>query len=115
MDYDLEKKVSRFNMAQATLERINDCLVKGFNCYTDGNIYGWFYNLKKMKMQIISKLTKEERIKLEKIEKMVEKLFVINKKLVAVRFIEKYNEELQDMMEDKGLLLVDKESEVIFA
>jgi len=110
---------SKFNMAAATLEGLHESMMKSITNYRNGNIKGWFYDLKGMKFQIIAKLKEEEREKLKSIENKVSKYFSItytNPKaiLLAIKEIENYNQALQDVMEDKGLLLVNKEDETIF-
>ena len=112
------KKISKFNMASAVLERINDCLIRAFRKYQSGDISGWFYELKGIKMQIIAKLSSKERGILEQLEDDIgNKLNQYNKEaggILSYKLIEEYNEHLQDYMELKGMLLVDKEDESVF-
>ena len=114
MDED-NKIVSKFNMAQAILQGINNTSTKAFRKYEEGNMKGWFFCLKSLKMQIVSKLDKDEREKLSKLEEKITKGFKNElTTLLSIPEIEKYNELLQDMMEGKGLLLINKEDQTVF-
>jgi len=110
-----EKKISKFNMAQKTMERINECLIRANKNYQDGYIRAWYFELKGIKMQVIAKLNSNERKELNDIEDNINK--ILNKTLgeiKAAKYIEIYNEKLQDLMESKGLLLVDREDETVW-
>ena len=112
---DNNKTTSKFNMAQAILQGINNTSTKAFRKYEEGNIKGWFFSLKSLKMQIISKLDKEERNQLKILEEKITKKFNSDfTTILSVPNIENYNELLQDLMESKGLLLINKEDQTIF-
>jgi len=122
---------SQFNMAIASLERFNNILIEAYRCYNKGNMYGWFFTLKGLKMQIIYKIKPDERNILINIEKNIQdnskvkdiindnkiseenKIKIINN--IIAPLIESYNEKIQDIMNDRGLLLPDKIDDSIFA
>lgn len=109
---------SKFNMAQATLERLNNTLTRAFNYYIKGNIVMMYFELKSLKLQIIAKLKPNEREELLEMENRIEYLYKNKSKiniLISIPLVERYNIRLQDLMESKGLLLINKEDETIFS
>lgn len=116
MDEDTNDKIiSKFNMAQAILQGVNTTMIKSFRKYEEGNIKSWFFCLKSSKMQIISKFNSDERKKLKDLELKITNGFKNETTtLLTIPNIENYNELLQDLMEEKGLLLINKEDQTIF-
>jgi hypothetical protein len=126
-----EQGHSQFNMALATLERLNNILIIADKHYRSGKMWDWFFALKSLKMQVIGKLDKGEREKLKTLEGKIinnKRVRVIHKiknieesykeKLInnaISKDIESYNELLQDLMERKKLTLPNREDETIFA
>jgi len=115
MGNEEEKTVSKFNMAQKTMERLNECLIRANKNYQDGFIRAWFFELRGIKMQVIAKLKTNERKELKDLEEKIK--IKLSKKFgdaMASELIENYNERLQDLMESKGLLLVDRDDETVW-
>ena len=140
---DINNK-TKFNMSSLTLQRIHFSLYAAMNNYRQGKLKGWFEELRLIKMQFIFKLKPKEREELTDIEKeimpLISKLNEVTSKLDSIQGsqsyadeedklikgksknyldardkIEKYNEKIQDLMYIKGINLIDKDDETVFA
>ena len=110
------EKVS-WNLAAGLLQEIQLHLIRASNFYLAGNLERWFYQLKAVKMRIISSLNQEERLALKNLETEImydivphsNPIINRSKKEHAALHIETYNESLFDMLEKYGYLVQKQE------
>ena len=101
----MENATTKFNMSAATLMRLDELLRKAMACYYSGNLKGYFFALKNVKLQSMFKFNEDERKKLYKYEVAFSKEKTNSRRWLI---IEKYNECLLDYMDKYGLLLPNK-------
>ena len=101
-----------WNLSQQLIFELNNLLVLADKRYLSGNISGWFFHLKAVKMRITQSLNNDERKILEGFEKQIivfENLKPTpENRTLLVTLIEKYNEQLMDFLEKYGYLIQKK-------
>lgn len=106
---ETKSKVS-WNLSEAVMIEIGNLLKEASLSYTDGKMQRWFWTLKTIKMRIIPKLNSSERKELLEREhdiRLCQKIPKYRKYLP--NHIEKYNELILDLLEDKGFYPQNKE------
>ena len=115
-DEGKEREV-QFNLGSSQLELIGSLLEKASFMYLKGDTSGWFFALKSIKLQIISRLTEGERNYLAGYERLTIMCF---RALATTReetyqgkitnCIETYETKIKELLETKGFLIPLKES-----
>jgi len=111
VDYD-PLKGSKFNMAQLILYRISNMETRAANYYRNGDFRAWYFEWKNIKLQMIGKLTQDERDTLKELEEDIVKP---QNKWTRVKLIEAYVTQMQDYLEEKQIGLVSQGDETVFA
>lgn len=106
---DIKSKVA-WNLSEAVTVELGELLKEASRTYFTGRLHNWYIILRAIKMRITPKLTKDERQDLLNLEFKI-KLCRTNRKLRKRLgyFIERYNEMILDLLEDKGFYPQDKE------
>lgn len=110
-EYD-RLKGSRFNMAQLILYRIHNMQNRAANCYRVGDFRAWYFEWKNIKLQVIGKLSDEERKVLVDLEN---RIHIGKSKKERVDLIEEYVIQMQDYLEEKEIGLISKSDETVWA
>ena len=110
---------SKFNYAGSILQRIDFLQIKAADKYREGDIPGWFYELKEIKFQIVGRMSQEEGkafLNLEiKINNFLEKRRTNNKyNMISIRLIEIYLSKIQKKIEEWGMGLVNQKDDTLF-
>jgi|TARA_Y100000034_G_C6787159_1_gene352189 hypothetical protein len=121
MDGIERSTLSKFNMSQRILLRIDAMQTLAAQYYREGELVRWFFEWKNIKFQIIGKLDEDEQDKLIGLEKDITKYVfdgregqVLTRKEKSIPLIEKYVGMLQLYIEEKEIGLVSKGDETIF-
>ena len=100
-------------MSQLILETINNMKQVAATKNRTGNISGWYFEWKNIKLEIIGKLNKDERDELKLLEKKIE--YRLKYPSLAVKFIEEYIIGIQDLIELYHIGLAGQEDQTVFA
>lgn len=110
---------SKFNYANAILQRIDYLQYKVIESYSIGDIEQWFHELKKIKFQVIGRMEDGEEKELESIESKI--CYFLSKKetnekykTITIKLIEKYLSKIQKKIENWGMGLVNQKDESMF-
>jgi len=115
----------QFNLGLTQLQKIGSLMNASINGYTNQDLSRWFKNVKALKLIIISRLSKEERIKLGDLEKIITHLFGMlkptglqysesnerhNSSVIFTMnpLIEQYHTLMMELLETKGFLVPTK-------
>lgn len=107
-----DKREVAFNLGSSQLILISKLLEKASNHYLEGEIQGWYTTLKNIKLQIVSRLSQEERQELKAKEKEICKNYHFHDKfrysIIRNRIktlTEEYEIRLKELLETKGYTL----------
>ena len=111
------KEEVRFNLGQAQLELIAELLKESSIQYLKGNKIKWFFTMKNIKFQIVSRLSTDERKELAESERLIITLYKMHNQTRDMKYqnrmaylIEKYDIRIKELLETKGFLVPSRES-----
>lgn len=115
-----QNQQSKFNSASDILQTISYHKYKAGECYSSGDLTGWFFEWKQIKFIIVGRLNSDDQKMYLKLEKKIS--FLIDNevkskeyKKLLIRLIEVYLTRLQMQIENWGMGTVNKEDEAHFA
>ena len=104
-----ETSKTKFNMASASLQRLDELLRASIFYYRKGDVRNFFFALKNVKLQSMFKFKQKERKMLRQIEKAYSDK---SNYLKRWAILELYQEKLMDLMDKYGLLLPNQDNEI---
>jgi hypothetical protein len=107
---------AKFNIGLKILEIIGDRLQRAISKYASGNLVGWFFELKAIKMVIVAKIPEQSKLNLKNKEKCIADLIITSKKSPSknkqalAEEIENYNEQIQTVLLKLGIDIPQREA-----
>mgnify|MGYP003131861033 CR=1 FL=1 len=119
MPEEIKTDLSKFNMSQRILARIDNMQTQAAEYYIEGELALWFFEWKNVKFQIVGKLDEQEQSELkEKEDEIIKHIFNTPYGQVlkpsGVPFVEGYVVLIQTYIEEKDIGLVSKSDETTF-
>lgn len=119
-EYDGKTGLSKLNQAGNLLNYVSTLQYNATESYMRGDIEKWYYYWTCIPQLISGKIKEEEYVKLKAIESKIN--FVLARqsknekyKAIAIILINSYLRYIQNLMDERGMGLVEKEDETIFA
>lgn len=103
----------QYNLGARQLQIIGNLLETASSGYLKGDFDNWFFSLKNIKFQIVSRLKEEERLELTKKEGLIARALLIYHrdkehlacKALTSRLIERYETRIKELLEIRGFLV----------